>query len=148
MTEIRSYLRELEVFAGELPTFDPGSPPERPETLFVDWLTTAVDAGVREAHAMTVSTIGTDGTPSARVLLLKNLDAHGWQFAAHDSSPKGRDLAAHPVAALSGNWCSTRRSTVTSTRPCVSCHGCPESLSSRPSWIPPKQRRTSPESNH
>ena len=104
MTEIRDYLRGLEVFAGDLPTFEPDTAPERPETLFVDWLTKAVDAGVREAHAMTVSTIGADGTPSARVLLLKNVDARGWQFAAHDSSPKGRDLAVHPVAALTFYW--------------------------------------------
>jgi pyridoxamine 5'-phosphate oxidase len=102
--EIRTYVRGLEVFAGELPSFDPGTAPERPETLFVDWLTTAVDAGVREAHAMTVSTIGTDGSPSARVLLLKNVDARGWRFAAHASSPKGRDLTGHPAAALTFYW--------------------------------------------
>ena len=104
MTDIRTYLRGLDVFAGELPTFDPGAAPERPETLFVEWLTAAVDAGVREPHAMTLSTIGGDGTPSARVLLVKNVDAHGWQFAAHDSSPKGRDLAGNPVAALTFYW--------------------------------------------
>jgi pyridoxamine 5'-phosphate oxidase len=104
MTDIRTYLRGLDVFAGELPTFDPSTAPDRPETLFVEWLTAAVDAGVREPHAMTLSTIGGDGTPSARVLLVKNVDAHGWQFAAHDSSPKGRDLAGNPVAALTFYW--------------------------------------------
>jgi pyridoxamine 5'-phosphate oxidase len=104
MTEIRAYLRGLEVFAGELPAFDPDAAPERPETLFVEWLTTAVEAGVREPHAMAVSTIGTDGTPSARILLLKNVDARGWQFAAHSASPKGRDVAEHPVASLTFYW--------------------------------------------
>lgn len=104
MTDVRAYLRGLEVFAGELPSFDPDSAPDRPETLFVDWLTAAVEAGVREPHSMTVSTIGTDGTPSARVLLVKNVDARGWQFAAHSESPKGRDVAEHPVASLTFYW--------------------------------------------
>ncbi len=104
MTETRAYLRGLEVFAGELPAFDPEAAPDRPETLFLDWLTAAVDAGVREPHAMTVSTLGTDGTPSARVLLLKNVDAHGWQFAVHTDSPKGRDVLGHPAAALTFYW--------------------------------------------
>ncbi|MBR7838502.1 pyridoxal 5'-phosphate synthase [Actinospica durhamensis] len=109
MTDIRAYLRGLDVFAGELPAFDPDAAPDRPETLFVDWLTTAVEAGVREPHAMTLSTIGTDGTPSARVLILKNVDAHGWQFAAHGSSPKGRDLAGHPAVALTFYWSQQAR---------------------------------------
>ncbi|GAA2095273.1 pyridoxal 5'-phosphate synthase [Kitasatospora saccharophila] len=102
--DVRQYLRGLAVFAGELPEFDPDAAPERPEELFVDWLTGAVDDGVREPHAMTLSTVGADGRPSARVLLLKNVDRHGWQFAAGAASPKGRDLAANPVAALSFHW--------------------------------------------
>ncbi|QKW19056.1 pyridoxamine 5'-phosphate oxidase [Kitasatospora sp. NA04385] len=104
MTDLRQYLRGLAVFAGELPDFDPDAAPERPETLFVDWLTAAVDAGVREPHVMTLSTVGADGAPSARALLLKNVDRNGWQFAAGAASPKGRDLAANPVAALSCYW--------------------------------------------
>ncbi|WP_285736392.1 pyridoxine/pyridoxamine 5'-phosphate oxidase [Kitasatospora phosalacinea] len=103
-TDVRQYLRGLAVFAGELPDFDPDAAPERPEVLFLDWLTGAVEAGVREPHAMTLSTVGADGTPSARVLLLKNVDRRGWQFAAGAASPKGRDLAVNPVAALSFHW--------------------------------------------
>lgn len=104
MINVRHYLRGLPVFAGELPTFDPADAPEQPETLFVDWLVAAVDAGVREPHAMTLSTIGVDGAPSARVLILKNVDAAGWQFAVHAASPKGRDLARSPAAALTFYW--------------------------------------------
>lgn len=104
VSDIRECLRGLAVFAGELPTFDAARAPERPETLFVDWLTAAIDAGVREPHAMTLSTIGADGVPSARVLILKNVDEHGWQFAVHAASPKGRDLSRHPAAALTFYW--------------------------------------------
>jgi pyridoxamine 5'-phosphate oxidase len=104
VTDIRHYLRALPVFTGALPTFDPATAPERPDTLFVDWLTAAVDQGVREPHAMTVSTVGADGIPAARVLVLKNVDADGWQLAANAASPKGEDLAARPVAALTFYW--------------------------------------------
>ncbi|GAA2530963.1 pyridoxine/pyridoxamine 5'-phosphate oxidase [Winogradskya humida] len=104
MTDLRQYLRGLPVFAGELPAFDPAQAPQQPDTLFVDWLTTAVDAGVREPHAMTLSTVDADGRPSARVLILKNIDDHGWQFAVHAASPKGQDLTRNPAAALTFYW--------------------------------------------
>ncbi|HEV7710549.1 MAG TPA: pyridoxal 5'-phosphate synthase [Asanoa sp.] len=104
MTDIRSYLRGLPVFAGELPTFDPSSAPQRPDTLFVAWLASAVDAGVREPHAMTLSTLGLDGVPAARVLILKHVDDDGWQFAAHAAAPKGQELSRHPAAALTFYW--------------------------------------------
>jgi pyridoxamine 5'-phosphate oxidase len=101
---IREYLRALPVFAGDLPTFDPADVPDRPDELFVSWLVAAVEAGVREPHATTLSTVGPDGVPSARILIVKNVDAAGWQFAAHAASPKGRDLARHPAAALTFYW--------------------------------------------
>ncbi|MEU8821224.1 pyridoxal 5'-phosphate synthase [Actinoplanes sp. NPDC048796] len=97
---MRDYLRALPVFAGELPSFDPSAAPARPDQLFIEWLMAAVDAGVREPHAMTLSTAGA----GARVLILKNVDEDGWQFAAHAASPKGRELARDPVAALTFYW--------------------------------------------
>jgi pyridoxamine 5'-phosphate oxidase len=109
ITTTRDYLRGLPVFAGELPVFDPASAPERPEGLFLDWLAGAVEAGVREPHAMTLSTIGADGIPSARVLILKNVEAAGWQFAVHGASPKGHDLSRHPAAALTFYWAAQGR---------------------------------------
>jgi pyridoxamine 5'-phosphate oxidase len=104
MRDVKQYLRDLPVFAGELPDFDPAATPADPVTCFVGWLDAAVAAGVREPHAMTLSTIGEDGIPSARVLLLKNVDADGWQFAVHEASPKGRELTANGVAALTFYW--------------------------------------------
>ncbi|MFI1995398.1 pyridoxal 5'-phosphate synthase [Actinoplanes sp. NPDC020271] len=106
---IREYLRALPVFAGDLPAFDPASAPDRPDELFVAWLVTAVEAGVREPHATTLSTIGPDGVPAARVLIVKNVDERGWQFAVHATSPKGRDLARHPAAALTFYWAAQAR---------------------------------------
>lgn len=109
MTDLRTYLRGLPVFAGELPAFDPSAAPDQPETLFAAWLTAAVDAGEREPHAMTLSTIGADGVPAARILILKNVDRDGWQFAVHAASPKGQELFRRPAAALTFYWPSQAR---------------------------------------
>lgn len=53
---------------------------------------------------MTLATIGADGLPDARTLILKNVDERGWAFAGPRSSRKGADLAAHAVAALNFWW--------------------------------------------
>lgn len=102
--DIRAWLRGLEVFAGPLADFDPSAAPDHPVPLFVDWLTHAHRAGLPEPHAMTVATVDDQGMPDARVLILKNVDAHGWQFAAHAESPKGRQATANPRAALTFHW--------------------------------------------
>ncbi|MEU1055468.1 pyridoxal 5'-phosphate synthase [Streptomyces sp. NPDC005876] len=102
--DVRQWLRGLDVFAGPLADFDPGDAPADPVGLFLDWLRAAVDAGVPDPHAMTLSTVGEDGCPDARVLILKNVDSGGWQFAAHAGSPKGRQLADRPRAALTFYW--------------------------------------------
>ncbi|MEJ8632965.1 pyridoxal 5'-phosphate synthase [Streptomyces sp. NPDC006475] len=102
---VREWLRGLEVFAGPLPEFDPANAPGEPVELFLWWLAEAVEAGVPEPHAMTLSTVDALGEPNARMLILKNVDAvEGWQFAAHAESPKGRQLADRPSVALTFYW--------------------------------------------
>lgn len=109
MSDLRETLRGIEVFAGDLPVFDVGELPADPHELFTTWLTAAVRDGVREPHAMTVSTVGADGDPNARVLILKNVSARGWEFASDAGGRKGRELAAHPAAALTFHWPSLAR---------------------------------------
>ena len=104
MSDLRELLRDIEVFSGELPVFDVTGLPADPHDLFTEWLLAAVREGVREPHAMTLSTAGPDGDPTARVLILKNLSAQGWQFASGSGSRKARDLAARPAAALTFYW--------------------------------------------
>ena len=53
---------------------------------------------------MTISTVDAQGMPRARVLILKAVDDTGWHFAVSSVSQKGRDLAAHPVAACAFYW--------------------------------------------
>lgn len=104
MDDLRQLLRGIEVFAGELPTFDPAATPDTPAELFREWLLGALDAGVREPHAMTLSTAGADGNPQARVLILKAVTADGWQFASDGGSVKAHDLTERPYAALTFYW--------------------------------------------
>jgi pyridoxamine 5'-phosphate oxidase len=53
---------------------------------------------------MTLATVGADGRPSTRVVLLKGCDAHGFVFYTNYESRKARDLAEHPCAALQSYW--------------------------------------------
>ncbi|MFE4859111.1 pyridoxal 5'-phosphate synthase [Streptomyces sp. NPDC056670] len=103
-TTVRAWLRGIEVFAGPLPEFEPERAPADPTRLFVSWLAEAVRDGLRDPHAMTLSTVDEAGDPDARVLILKGVDARGWQFAGHGFSPKGRQLAVHARAALTFYW--------------------------------------------
>ncbi|MER7975194.1 MULTISPECIES: pyridoxal 5'-phosphate synthase [unclassified Streptomyces] len=109
MEDLRRLLRELAVFEGELPVFDPSKAPGSPAELFTEWLLGAVAAGVREPHAMTVSTAGADGDPTARTLILKGVGPDGFRFASDGGSVKARDLAARPFAALTFYWAPLAR---------------------------------------
>ncbi|ODT84129.1 MAG: hypothetical protein ABS76_01090 [Pelagibacterium sp. SCN 64-44] len=100
----RLLLRELTSLAGPLPDFDPDTAEATPQAQFLAWLREAIAAGVREPHAMTLGTVAPDGRPDARVLILKDLDAHGWHFATSRHSPKGAQLANNASATLTFYW--------------------------------------------
>ena len=104
MSDLRELLRGLKSLPGPYLPFDVAQAPRRPEALFAEWLQAAIDAGVREPHAMTLSTVDADGHPDARVLILKNVDEHGWHFAITRSSPKGRQVGHMPHVALTFYW--------------------------------------------
>jgi pyridoxamine 5'-phosphate oxidase len=57
-----------------------------------------------DPNSMVLATVGEDGRPSARVVLLKDFDARGFVFYTNLGSRKGRDLAARPFAALCFHW--------------------------------------------
>ena len=58
---------------------------------------------------MTLATVGADGRPSTRVVLLKGFDARGIVWYTNYQSRKGRELAAHPQAALQFHWVELER---------------------------------------
>jgi pyridoxamine 5'-phosphate oxidase len=101
---LRGLLRSLPALAGPLPAFDPDDVPDDPEALFGRWLHEAVQAGVQEPHAMTVATADGDGRPTARVVILKDVQAGAWQFATDVRSRKVADLAVNPRAAILFHW--------------------------------------------
>jgi pyridoxamine 5'-phosphate oxidase len=101
---MRSVLRALPVLTGSAPDFDPGRTPSDPMSLFIEWFQIAVDAGVSEPHAMSLSTVDASGRPDARMLILKDIDSAGWHFAVSAASRKSSHLAANPVAALAFYW--------------------------------------------
>jgi pyridoxamine 5'-phosphate oxidase len=71
---------------------------------FTRWFADAQAANVAEANAMTLATVGADGTPSARIVLLKGCDTHGFTFYTNYNSRKGRELAGNSRAALCFFW--------------------------------------------
>jgi pyridoxamine 5'-phosphate oxidase len=77
---------------------------------FRTWLAAAREAaGDSEPTAMVLATATPDGAPSARVVLLKDLDARGFVFFTNYDSRKARELLANPRAALAFHWHTLRR---------------------------------------
>lgn len=74
-----------------------------PIVQFNSWMKEAIDSQALEANAMTLSTLGEDGHPNARIVLLKEVD-HGFVFFTNYESEKGRELIQHPHAALTFFW--------------------------------------------
>lgn len=68
------------------------------------WLKLAVAGGLPTANAMTLATIDERDRPAARIVLLKEIDERGFVFYTNYDSRKGRDLAAHPFAAVVIYW--------------------------------------------
>lgn len=71
---------------------------------FDRWFQVAASAGIREPNGMTVSTVGPDGRPSARILLLKEYDARGFVFYTNYESRKGQEMAQNRYVSLTFWW--------------------------------------------
>jgi pyridoxamine 5'-phosphate oxidase len=71
---------------------------------FERWFADALSAQALEPNAMTLATATRDGVPSARVVLLKGVDAHGFTFFTDYRSRKGAELTENPLAALTFLW--------------------------------------------
>jgi pyridoxamine 5'-phosphate oxidase len=76
---------------------------------FEQWLHAAIAAKLPEPTAMTLATVGPDGRPSTRVVLLKACDTRGLVFYTNYESRKGQELAANPWAALQFHWVDLER---------------------------------------
>jgi pyridoxamine 5'-phosphate oxidase len=76
---------------------------------FEQWLNEAIDARLPEPNAMTLATVGPDGRPSTRIVLIKGCDERGIAWYTNYDRRKGRELAAHPHAALQFHWVELER---------------------------------------
>ena len=76
---------------------------------FQAWMDEAFAAKVPEPNAMTLATVGADGRPSTRIVHIKGCDARGIVWFTNYDSRKGRELAAHPFAALQFHWVELER---------------------------------------
>ena len=76
---------------------------------FEHWFQDAVRAEVPEPNAMTLATATPDGTPSARIVLLKGFDERGFTFFTDYRSHKASDIAANPRVALVFFWHDVER---------------------------------------
>src|SRR6478672_5572250 len=94
--------------AGESDSFpcDANSVPhsERPIAIFQTWYAEATDSEIAEPSAMTVATVDVQGSPDARMILLKGVDERGFVFFTNLASAKAQALKHEPRAALCFNW--------------------------------------------
>ena len=81
---------------------------EDPHTLFDSWLAEAEASEPNDPNAVAVATVGADGMPSVRMVLLKGHDARGFVFYTNQQSRKADELAGDPQAALLFHWKSLR----------------------------------------
>lgn len=76
---------------------------------FERWFHEVLQADVPEANAMSLATVGTNGRPSSRIVLLKDVGAEGFTWFTNYESRKGVELAAHPFASLLFFWIELER---------------------------------------
>ncbi|HEX3102491.1 MAG TPA: pyridoxamine 5'-phosphate oxidase [Pyrinomonadaceae bacterium] len=80
-----------------------------PFTQFAAWMNDVLEAELKDPTAMTLSTVGADGSPSSRIVLLKGFDADGFVFFTNYKSNKGRDLTGNHNAVIHFFWAELER---------------------------------------
>lgn len=104
MTDIAQLRKSYERAA-----LDESASHEDPVRQFEQWLGEALDARLPEPNAMTLATVGADGRPSTRIVLIKGCDERGIAWYTNYDSRKGRELAGNPHAALQFHWVELER---------------------------------------
>lgn len=94
-------------------SLDEGSVPDDPMQLFQNWFYEVErSGGVDEVNAMTLTTIGRDGFPKSRVVLLKRFNENGFVFFTNYDSEKGKAIAANPRVCISFFWPAMERQVI------------------------------------
>jgi len=97
----RAYRRAVRMVARGMRDSDLGPDPFAQSRA---WLEEASRAGLPMPNAAALSTVGADGAPSSRMVLIKGIDARGWCFYTNYTSRKARELEGNPRAALLLHW--------------------------------------------
>jgi pyridoxamine 5'-phosphate oxidase len=105
--ELADLRREYSLKSLSKSTVDPD-----PFEQFAAWMNEALAAEIIDPTAMTLATAGSDGTPSARIVLLKGLDKQGFVFFTNYESRKAADLASNPKASLLFFWPDLERQVI------------------------------------
>jgi pyridoxamine 5'-phosphate oxidase len=93
----------------ELAELDEHQALSAPLQQFEQWMNEAIAAHIPEPNAMTLATVGAEGRPSTRIVLIKGWDARGLVWYTNYASRKGQELAQRPVAALQFHWVELER---------------------------------------
>ena len=80
-----------------------------PLAQFARWFEDAAAEGVYEPHAVALATVGSDGRPACRYVLLRGVDPRGFRFFTSYASAKAGDLDGAGVAALTWGWLELHR---------------------------------------
>lgn len=80
-----------------------------PVRQFELWFSKAYEQEGEEANATTLSTLGLDGHPEGRIVLLKHFSSQGFTFYTNYESMKGQELGKHPFASMTFHWRSLER---------------------------------------
>lgn len=80
-----------------------------PIVLFARWMREAQAAELKEPNAMTLTTVGAGGRPSARIVLLKEVSELGFVFYTNYASRKGQEIKTNPFVALTFYWAELER---------------------------------------
>jgi pyridoxamine 5'-phosphate oxidase len=79
-----------------------------PFDLFKSWMTDALEQ-ISEPNAFVLSTVNTEGKPSSRVLLLRDLDDKGFNFFTNYNSQKSQDIESNPYVCMNFFWYESER---------------------------------------
>ncbi len=86
---------------------------QHPIDQFKTWFKEVEEAGgVAEPNAMTIATLGDDGFPKSRIVLLKEYDQQGFVFYTNYTSEKGVSIAQHPKVGVSFFWPNLERQVI------------------------------------
>jgi pyridoxamine 5'-phosphate oxidase len=88
----------------QMASLDESSSAANPLDQFEHWWEAAIQSNIDEVNAFTLCTIGLNGAPTARVVLLKGFTPEGFVFFSNYESNKGKEIEANPMVAMNFFW--------------------------------------------